>query len=125
MKIDPYGVVFENYDATGRFQQKFNGNMIDSKSILPDGNEVDGIQGIKDYILNFKTDEFTNSLVSNIFAYANGRDVGFADKNEISYIVNQVIKDKYSFRTLIKEIIFSSSFYKTDKNWFSKLFALK
>ena len=125
MKIDPYGVVFENYDATGRFQQKFNGNMIDSKSILPDGNEVDGIQGIKDYILNFKTDEFTNSLVSNIFAYANGRDVGFADKNEINYIVDQVIKDKYSFRTLIKEIIFSSSFYKTDKNWFSKLFALK
>ena len=60
-----------------------------------------------------------------MFAYANGRDVGFADKNEINYIVNQVIKDKYSFRTLIKEIIFSSSFYKTDKNWLSKLFALK
>ena len=125
MKIDPYGVVFENYDATGRYQKIYDGNLIDSKSILPDGNEVEGIQGIKDYILNFKTDEFTKSLVSNMFAYANGRDVGFADKNEINYIVNQVIKDKYSFRTLIKEIIFSSSFYKTDKNWLSKLFALK
>ena len=92
---------------------------------MPDGKEVEGIQGIKDYILNFKTDDFTTSIVSNIFAYANGRDIGFADEKEINYIVNQVKKNKYSFRTLIKEIIYSPTFYKTNKNWLSKLFALK
>ena len=124
-KIDPYGVVFENYDATGRYQIVLKGKLIDSRSVLPDGKEVEGIQGIKDYILNFKTDDFTTSIVSNIFAYANGRDIGFADEKEINYIVNQVKKNKYSFRTLIKEIIYSPTFYKTNKNWLSKLFALK
>ena len=124
-KIDPYGVVFENYDATGRYQIVLKGKLIDSRSVLPDGKEVEGIQGIKDYILNFKTDDFTTSIVSNIFAYANGRDIGFADEKEINYIVNQVKKNKYSFRTLIKEIIHSPTFYKTNKNWLSKLFALK
>ncbi len=122
MKIDPYGVIFENYDATGRYQLTMKGKPIDSKSVLPDGNEVDGIQGMKDYILKFKTEDFTKSIVKNLFSYANGRDVGFADEKEIKYIVDKVIEDNYSFKTVIKEIIYSPSFYKKKENWLSKLF---
>ena len=122
MKIDPYGVIFENYDATGRYQLTMKGKPIDSKSVLPDGNEVDGIQGMKDYILKFKTEDFTKSIVKNLFSYANGRDVGFADEKEIKYIVDKVMKDNYSFKTVIKEIIYSPSFYKKKENWLSKLF---
>ena len=122
MKIDPYGVIFENYDATGRYQLTMKGKLIDSKSVLPDGNEVDGIQGMKDYILKFKTEDFTKSIVKNLFSYANGRDVGFADEKEIKYIVDKVMKDNYSFKTVIQEIIYSPSFYKKKENWLSKLF---
>ena len=122
MKIDPYGVIFENYDATGRYQLTMKGKPVDSKSVLPDGNEVDGIQGMKDYILKFKTEDFTKSIVKNLFSYANGRDVGFADEKEIKYIVDKVMKDNYSFKTLIQEIIYSPSFYKKKENWLSKLF---
>ena len=122
MKIDPYGVIFENYDATGRYQLTMKGKSIDSKSVLPDGNEVDGIQGMKDYILKFKTKDFTTSIVKNLFSYATGRDVGFADEKEIKYIVDQVMKDNYSFKTVIHEIINSPSFYKKKENWLSKLF---
>ena len=121
-KIDPYGVIFENYDATGRYQLTMKGKPIDSKSVLPDGNEVDGIQDMKDYILKFKTEDFTKSIVKNLFSYANGRDVGFADEKEIKYIVERVKSDNYSFKTVIQEIIYSPSFYKKKKNWFSKLF---
>ena len=121
-KIDPFGVIFENYDATGRYQLTMKGKPIDSKSILPDGNEVDGIQDMKDYILKFKTEDFTKSIVKNLFSYANGRDVGFADEKEIKYIVDKVIRDNYSFKTVIQEIIYSPSFYKKKENWFSKLF---
>ena len=122
MKIDPYGVIFENYDATGRYQLTMKGKPVDSKSVLPDGNEVDGIQGMKDYILKFKTEDFTKSIVKNLFSYATGRDVGFADEKEIKYIVDQVMRDNYSFKTVIQEIIYSPSFYKKKENWFSKLF---
>ena len=121
-KIDPYGVIFENYDATGRYRLTMKGKPIDSKSVLPDGNEVDGIQDMKDYILKFKTEDFTKSIVKNLFSYANGRDVGFADEKEIKYIVERVKRDNYSFKTVIQEIIYSQSFYKKKKNWFSKLF---
>jgi len=121
-KIDPYGVIFENYDATGRYQLTMKGKPIDSKSVLPDGNELDGIQDMKDYILNFKTENFTKSIVKNLFSYAIGRDVGFADEKEIKYIVDKVTRDNYSFKTVIQEIIYSPSFYKKKENWFSKLF---
>ena len=52
-KIDPFGVVFENYDAVGRFQLKFNEKFIDTKSNYQ-MELVDGIEGIKDYILDLK-----------------------------------------------------------------------
>ena len=120
-KIDPYGVVFENYDAVGRFKLTANDKPIDAKSKLPDGTEIEGIQGIKDYILELKKDNFTKSLVENLFAYALGRDVGFADEEEINNIVEKVIDDNYQFRTVIEQIILSPSFYKKEKNWFKKI----
>ena len=115
-KIDPYGVVFENYDAVGRFNLTAKNKPIDAKSKLPDGTEILGIQGIKDYILELKKDNFTKSLVENLFAYALGRDISFADEEEINNIVEEVIDDNYQFRTVIEQIILSPSFYKKDKN---------
>ena len=53
-KIDPFGVVFENYDAVGGSNYLFNDKLIDAKSELPDGSMVEGIDGIKDYILDLR-----------------------------------------------------------------------
>ncbi|KAA5823672.1 DUF1592 domain-containing protein [Algibacter amylolyticus] len=121
-KIDPYGVVFENYDAVGRYQLTSKGKPIDTKSQLPDGTEVEGVQGIKDYIIRMKKEEFTKSLVEHLYAYALGRDVSFADQKEINKIVENVIEDDFRFQTVIEQIVLSSSFYKKERNWFNKIF---
>lgn len=121
-KIDPFGVVFENYDAVGRYQLTAKGKPIDSKSKLPDGTEVEGVQGIKDYILELKKEDFTRSLVENLFAYAVGRDVSFADEEEINKIVEKVIESDYRFQTVIEQIVLSPSFYKKEQSWFNKIF---
>jgi uncharacterized membrane protein len=120
-KIDPFGVVFENYDAVGRFNSSVKDRLIDSKSKLPDGTEVEGMAGIKDYILSLKKDNFTKSLVENLFSYAVGRDVGFADEEEINNIVEEVIDDDYRFKTVIEQIVLSPSFYKKKQSWFNKI----
>jgi len=121
-KIDPYGVVFENYDAVGRYQLMAKDKPIDSKSELPDGTKIEGIAGIKDYILKLKKDNFTKALVENLFAYALGRDIGFEDEKEIKYIVEEVIADDYRFRTVLEQIILSPSFSKKEPSWFEKIF---
>lgn len=121
-KIDPYGVVFENYDAVGRYQMVALDKPIDAKAILPDGQEVEGVQGIKEYILNLKQEDFTRSFVEHLYAYALGRDVTYADEDEIEDIVEEVIADDYRFHTVIKEIVKSPSFSGEKENgWFSFL----
>lgn len=112
LKIDPYGVAFENYDAVGRYIKEAKGRPIDSRSKLPDGVEVDGIQGIKEYILSLKRDDFTRSVVEHLYAYALGRDVNFADDKEIDRIVEEVKKNDYKFQSVLEQIILSKSFSK-------------
>ena len=109
-KIDPFGVVFENYDAVGRYKTQAKGKAIDTKSTLPDGTEVVGIEGIKDYILNKKKDQFTKALVEHLYAYALGRDITFADEKEIERIAEAVAADGYKFQSVINHIVSSNSF---------------
>lgn len=109
-KIDPYGVVFQNYDAVGRYQTKIKGKPIDSQSVLPDGTKVDGIDEMKQYILQNKQDEFLTALVEHLFAWAIGRDVRFSDEEEIADIVSRVKQDGKTLRSVFRQIVASKSF---------------
>jgi hypothetical protein len=113
LKIDPYGVAFENYDAVGRYQKIAKNKPIDSNSKLPDGTEVEGIEGIKEYILNLKREDFTKSLVEHLYAYALGRDVSFSDDKELNRIVEKVKANNFRFQTVLEEIVLSDSFSKS------------
>lgn len=109
-KIDPFGVVFEAFDATGRFNPTRDNQPIDVRSTLPDGTEIDGVNEIKEYILKKKHREFVTSFVEHLFAYAMGRDVTFADETEINGIVDRAEKRGNGFRTIVEEIVLSPSF---------------
>ena len=109
-KIDPYGVVFQNYDAVGRYQVKIEGKPVDAKSVLPDGTQVDGIHEMKQYILEKKQDKFLTALVEHVFAWAMGRDVRFSDEREIAEIVGRVNKDGKTLRSVFRQIVQSKSF---------------
>lgn len=110
-KIDPYGVAFEELDAVGRIRKSSGRKPVDAVSTLPDGQQVDGLAGIKKYILDNQAENVTKSVVEHLFAYANGRDVTFADEEEIQQIVDSVTKDQYRFRSVVHGIVFSQSFF--------------
>ena len=59
--------------------------------------------------------------MENLLAYAVGRDIGFADEEEINNIVEKVKDDNYRFRTLIEQIVLSPSFYNKEQSWFNKI----
>ena len=109
-KIDPYGVVFEAFDAAGRFRPTRKGKPIDASSTLPDGTAIDGVAELKAYVLKKKHREFATAFVEHLFAYALGRDVTFADKEEIANIVDQAEKRGNGLRTIVEEIVLSPSF---------------
>jgi uncharacterized membrane protein/mono/diheme cytochrome c family protein len=112
LKIDPYGVVFENFNATGSFIELIKNKPVDAATKLPDGTEVEGVEGIKQYILESRTDSFTEALVEHMFAYALGRILTFADEAEIEAIVAAVREEDYRFRSVVKQIVNSESFLK-------------
>ena len=109
-KIDPYGIVFENYDAVGRFRSEYKGNAIDAASVLPDGSEVNGMEQFKEYLFNNKQEKVVNSLTKHLFAYALGKEVSFHDDAEIQNILEQAKEDDYNMQSLLIAIIKSPSF---------------
>lgn len=124
LKIDPYGVVFENYDAVGRYQLMAKGKPVDSKTELPDGIEVEGIKGLKDYILKLRKEDFARTFIEYLYAYAVGHDVTYVDQEEIDNILAEVIEDDFRIQTVITQIVKTPSFYKKEKSWFHKIFGL-
>lgn len=109
-RIDPFGVVFENYDAVGKFRSGEAQPRIDAKSRLPDGTKIDGVAEMKDYILQRKQQEFSTAVVKHLFAYAVGRDVTFADQIEIKGIVDRARERGDGLATIVEELILSRSF---------------
>ncbi|GAC13112.1 DUF1592 domain-containing protein [Aliiglaciecola lipolytica] len=109
-KIDPYGLVFENYDAVGRYRDSYKGAVVDSLSVLPDGIEVNGLGEIKGYLLNAKQDQVVMSLVKHLYAYALGKEVNFHDESELNDLLEKVKNEDYSMQSVILSIIQSPSF---------------
>jgi len=108
--IDPYGVVFENYDAVGRYRDKAKGRPVDARTKLPDGAEIEGVAALKSHILEHQRDDFTRSVVRHLLAYALGRDLTFADDPDIDQIVRRVSEGNDSLRSVIVEITKSPLF---------------
>ena len=106
-KIDPWGIPFENFDASGLWRTKvlvvskaseppkgqegapknakkptFEKNYleIERTSTLEDGVEVDGIEKLKEYLINHRKRDFAKGLVERILAYGLSRDLDFHDE---------------------------------------------
>lgn len=110
-KFDPYGVVFENYDAVGRFQTKAKGRPIDASTELPGGEKIDGVDQLKDYLLKQRSADVTRSVVSHLYAYAIGRDLSFADEPVIDSITADVTEDGNRIQTAVLGVVRSPAFW--------------
>jgi hypothetical protein len=86
------------------------GLRIDASSTLPDGTAVDGVAGLQHYILEHRRDAFARALIEQLFAYALGRDLHFADRSEIDTMLWQVKLAGYRMRSVIRSIVTSPSF---------------
>ncbi|WP_158965449.1 DUF1592 domain-containing protein [Paraglaciecola sp. L3A3] len=109
-KIDPYGVVFEHFDAVGRYRDDYKGLPIDATSILPDGTAINGMLEIKQYLLKEEADKVALSVIKHLFSYALGREVSYRDDAELEDILQQVKANDYRMQSLLLAIVNSPSF---------------
>lgn len=100
-RIDPWGIAFENYDAQGAFRTQVAGQPVDATSTLFNRQPLDGIEGLKRYLLLERQDQFVRSFVHKLTTYALGRPLPFSDDAEIDRIAADLRQSGDGLRDLV------------------------
>lgn len=112
-KIDPWGVAFENFDATGAWRDNINGKPVDATSRLYNQSELAGMEGLKRYLLENRQDQFARAMVHKLASYSLGRPLSFSDRAEVEQITAELRRNGDGLKTLIRLLVESDLFRKS------------
>ncbi len=107
--MDPIGFSLENYDAVGKWRDRFAGEMVDAGGLLPDGAEFSGRDGLQDILLERPAD-FVGTVTEKLLTYALGRGVEYYDMPAIRSIVRDAGAEDYRWSSVILGVIESAPF---------------
>ena len=115
-KIDPLGFALENYDAIGRWRDKYSSGLaIDATGELFGKLKFKDVVGLKDILLE-NPEWFMRAFSEHLLSYALGRELDLSDKPAVDQIVRQVIAERGKFSTVVSEIASSYPFlHKTNQ----------
>lgn len=127
-QIDPPGFALENFDVMGGWRDSYrkvgdygpmivdgrrvryrNGPPVDAADQLPDGRRFANIDEYKQLLLQDK-DQLARSLAEKLLTYATGAAPTTGDRPEIERIVIATRGKNYGLRSLVHEIVQSSTF---------------
>jgi hypothetical protein len=122
VKIDPAGLALEEYDPIGNWREKYRyiskGRTygyklpVDSSGNLPTGEKFKNMRDLKSLILSsdsLKT-QVAKCLIEKLYTYGMGRPIEFVDREQVQQLVAKSKKDDYRVRTLLKDIVKSTTF---------------
>lgn len=110
-KIDPWGVAFENYDAIGAYRTQIKKKPVDATSVLFNKQKLDGMEGMKRYLLTDRQDQFVRAMVHKMTTYALGRPLSFSDRSDIDKMAAKLRSKGDRLEDLVHLIVQSSIFH--------------
>ena len=126
-RFDFIGLGLENFDAVGMWrnqelvtdaQQFLHLNNprtprklypVDASGELPNGEKFKDVHGLKAALMKQER-QVAASLFEGLLCYALGRDVSFTDRPIIEKALNELGKEKYPVRDMIKKVVLSEAF---------------
>jgi len=129
-KIDPWGLLFENFDASGKWREKVlmvssekvkgkkkpvvkkEYQPVESEATLYTKEKLKGIDELKDYLVKKRSVGFAEGFTEKLLSYALSRDVDFYDQDLVDKLNSKFMATNYSANTLIKSIVTSEEFLK-------------
>ncbi len=105
-RIDPYGFALEQYDAIGRLRAK----PVDTKTKLVDGKSIEGMDGLRRYLLNDRRDAVVRQFCKKLLGYALGREVQLSDEPFLADMQKRLAKNGYRFSVAVEAIVTSDQF---------------
>ena len=111
LRIDPLGFALEGFDAIGRLRTKdAAGLSIDARTRTVDGTELDGLNGLRSYILNQRRDAFTRQFCRKLLGYSLGRGVQLSDQPLIEAMQAKLAANNYRVGVVMEMIVRSRQF---------------
>lgn len=110
-RIDPFGFALESFDAIGRFRQDdTEGQTIDTRSTLRDGTNIEGMDGLRDYLLVARREDFLRQFCRKLLGYALGRGVQLSDEPLLDDMLRKLAENEYQVSQAIGAIVLSDQF---------------
>ncbi|MFI4862315.1 MAG: DUF1592 domain-containing protein [Phycisphaerales bacterium JB063] len=108
-RLDPVGFSMQRFDALGRWVETDPaGQVIDDHGTMPDGTQLDGVGGLRDYLIANK-DRFYRQIARKTLGYALGRELQYTDRPTLRRLEERLAADD-SFATLLIEVAQSYPF---------------
>ena len=105
-RIDPYGFALEQYDVLGRVRSV----QVDTKSTLLSGTKIEGMSGLRDYLLTQRRDDFVNQFCRKLLGFALGREVQLYDEPLLADMQTKLKQNAYRFNVAVEAIVLSRQF---------------
>lgn len=80
-RIDPFGFALEGFDAIGVARAA------DTATTLPDGTVIEGLEGLRTYLVTRRRDDVLRQFARKLLGYAVGRSVQLSDEPLIEAMV--------------------------------------
>lgn len=110
-RIDPLGFALEGFDIIGKVRRvDDSGQPVDATAVLPSGEKVQGVEGLKKILVGPRKEQFLSCLAEKMMIYALGRGPDPADVRATQAIVDALARDQDRSRGLIRGIIASPAF---------------
>lgn len=111
IRIDPFGYALESFDAIGRKRDRdLGGRAIDTRAKVMDGAEIDGLEGLRDYLLTKRRDAFVNQFCRKLLGYALGRAVQLSDRPLLAEMRARLKAEDYKVGAALDVIVRSRQF---------------
>ncbi|MEM7453009.1 MAG: DUF1592 domain-containing protein [Planctomycetota bacterium] len=132
VRLDPWGIPFEHYNAVGRYQplvpeegtrvRGYSSDNFESIEIyrnylasistvevsatarVPNGPEINGMEGLKAYLIEERSEDIVENVVRRLMTYSLGRELTYRDRFAVEALMKEAGENEYRFRDIIVSI---------------------
>lgn len=107
--MDPIGLALDNFDLTGRWRVRENGQPLDTHGVFYDGTPVTSPAELLRALLK-RPEPLVRTFTENLLAYATGRRMEYFDQPTVRAIAASAAANDYKMSSFIVGVIKSDAF---------------
>ncbi|MFN5899653.1 MAG: DUF1592 domain-containing protein, partial [Planctomyces sp.] len=110
-RIDPFGFALESFDTIGRLRDRdAHGLQINTGAVLPDGTPIEGLDGLRQYLLQNRRRDFLRTFCRRLLGYALGRSTQLSDEPLLDEMLQQLERREFRISAALETIVLSPQF---------------